>query len=114
MEFLDRVVKGSKTKLYEFRLSDKAKRNLSKANVPDISGAFESLRVANMIKNGVLQDSEMISRMIAYGENREKEQKALEFLESVEDDSSWEDDCSYEQIFEEFPVDIIAEIEKEL
>lgn len=73
MEFLDRVVKGSKTKLCEFRLSDKAKRNLSKANVPDISGAFESLRVANMIKNGVLQDSEMISRMIAYGENREKE-----------------------------------------
>ena len=44
----------------------------------------------------------------------EKERKALEFLESVEDDSSWEDDCSYEQIFEEFPDNIIAEIEKEL
>ena len=44
----------------------------------------------------------------------EKERKALEFLKSVEDDSLWEDDCSYEQIFEEFPVDIIAEIEKEL
>ena len=43
-----------------------------------------------------------------------KEQKALEFLESIEDDSSWDDDCSYEQIFEEFPVDVIAEIEKEL
>ena len=41
--------------------------------MPDISGTFESLRVANMIKNGVLQDSEMISRMIVYGENREKE-----------------------------------------
>lgn len=44
----------------------------------------------------------------------EKERKALEFLKSVEDDSSWEDDYSYEQIFEEFPVNIIAEIEKEL
>ena len=43
-----------------------------------------------------------------------KERKALDFLESVEDDSSWENDCNYEQIFEEFPVDIIAEIEKEL
>lgn len=43
-----------------------------------------------------------------------KEQKALEFLNSVEDDSSWEDDCTYGQIFEEFPVEIIAEIEKEL
>lgn len=47
-------------------------------------------------------------------ERKYKEQKASEFLESVEDDSSWEDDCSYEQIFEEFSVDIIAEIEKEL
>lgn len=43
---------------------------------------------------------------------KEKEQKALEFLNTVEDDSSWEDDCTYEQIFEEFPVEIIAEIEK--
>ncbi|MCI6676071.1 MAG: hypothetical protein MSG78_04065 [Clostridiales bacterium] len=46
--------------------------------------------------------------------SEEKERKALDFLESVEDDSSWENDCNYEQIFEEFPVDIIAEIEKEL
>lgn len=44
----------------------------------------------------------------------EKERKALDFLESVEDDSSWENNCNYEQIFEEFPVGIIAEIEKEL
>ena len=44
----------------------------------------------------------------------EKKRKALEFLNSVEDDSSWEEDCTYEQIFEEFPVEIIAEIEKEL
>lgn len=43
-----------------------------------------------------------------------KERKVLEFLDSVEDDSSWENDCTYEQIFEEFPVEIIAEIEKEL
>ena len=47
-------------------------------------------------------------------DTEEKEQKVLDFLESVEDDSSWEDDCSYEQIFEEFPVEIIAKIEKEL
>lgn len=45
-----------------------------------------------------------------------KKRNALEFLESVEDDSSWEDDCTYEQIFEEFSddIEIIAEIEKEL
>ena len=53
---------------------------------------------------------------ITNDEPEEKKRKALEFLESVEDDSSWEDDCSYEQIFEEFPddIEIIAEIEKEL
>lgn len=51
---------------------------------------------------------------IMYDDPEEQERKALEFLNSVEDDSSWEDDCSYEQIFEEFPVEIIAEIEKEL
>lgn len=43
-----------------------------------------------------------------------QKRKALEFLELAEDDSSWEDDCTYEQIFEKFPVEIIAEIEKEL
>lgn len=42
------------------------------------------------------------------------ERKVLDFLKDIEDDSSWEDDCTYYQIFEEFPVDIIAEIEKEL
>ena len=47
-------------------------------------------------------------------EDEEQRANATEFLESIEDDSSWEDDCSYEQIFEEFPVDVIAEIEKEL
>lgn len=51
---------------------------------------------------------------IMYDDPEEQERKALEFLNSIEDDSSWEDDCSYEQIFEEFPVEIIAEIEKEL
>lgn len=44
----------------------------------------------------------------------EQKQKALDFLDSVEDNSSWEDDCDYEQIFEEFPIKIVAEIEKEL
>lgn len=45
-----------------------------------------------------------------------QKEKALDFLETVEDDSSWEDDCSYDQIFEEFPddIEIIAEIKKEL
>lgn len=43
-----------------------------------------------------------------------EEHKVKVFLESVEDDSSWENDCSYEQLFEAFPIEIIAEIEKEL
>ena len=47
-------------------------------------------------------------------DSEEKERKALDFLDSVEDDSSWENDCNYEQIFEEFHVDIIEENEKEL
>lgn len=44
-----------------------------------------------------------------YAENEE----AIAFLDSVEDDSGWEDDCEYEEIFTE-DVEIIAEIEKEL
>lgn len=53
---------------------------------------------------------------ISDDEPENKKRNALEFLESVEDDSSWEDDCTYEQIFEEFPddIEIIAEIKKEL
>lgn len=43
----------------------------------------------------------------------EQEEAARKFLEAVEDDSSWEDDCTYDQIFTD-GVDIIAEIEKEL
>lgn len=44
----------------------------------------------------------------------EKEKVAKEFLETmVEDDSSWKDDCTYDQIFTD-GVDIIAEIEKEI
>lgn len=41
---------------------------------------------------------------------------ALEFLKIVDDDSSWEDDCTYSQIFEEFSdtTEIIAELESEL
>lgn len=38
----------------------------------------------------------------------------MDFLENdVEDDSSWDDDCSYEQLFNESN-DIIAEIEKDI
>jgi len=42
-----------------------------------------------------------------------EEQKAVatEFLNAIEDDSSWEDDCSYEQILTN-DVEVIAEIEK--
>lgn len=46
--------------------------------------------------------------------NEEKMNEAEKFLKKVEDDSSWEDDCSYEQIFEEFPIEIIAKIEKDI
>lgn len=42
-----------------------------------------------------------------------KEQAARDFLESVEDDSSWEDDCAYDQIFTD-GVEVLAEIEKDL
>lgn len=40
----------------------------------------------------------------------------IRLLESVEDDSSWESDCTYEQIFDEFPDDfnVIAKISKDL
>lgn len=43
----------------------------------------------------------------------EKKQAAREFLEAVEDDSSWEEDCTHDQIFVD-GVDILVEIEKEL
>lgn len=43
----------------------------------------------------------------------EKENTARKFLEAVEDDSSWEDDCTYDQIFVD-GVEVLAEIEKEL
>ena len=43
----------------------------------------------------------------------QKRQKVTEFLEQIEDDSSWEDDCTYDQIFTD-GVEVIAEIEKEL
>ena len=50
---------------------------------------------------------------IADMDTEQKEQAAREFLESVEDDSSWEDDCTYSQIFAD-GVEVLAEIEKEL
>lgn len=42
-----------------------------------------------------------------------KKSTARKFLEAVEDDSSWEDDCTYDQIFVD-AVEVLAEIEKEL
>ena len=47
-------------------------------------------------------------------EDREKGNKVIDFLQSVEDDSSWEDDCSKEELLEDETTIIIAEIEKEL
>lgn len=48
------------------------------------------------------------------GEDPEvNKKKAMDFLASVEDDSSWEDDCSYDQIFVD-QINILAEISKEL
>ena len=46
-------------------------------------------------------------------DSEQKKQAATEFLECVEDDSSWEDDCTYDQIFVE-DVEVLAEIWKEL
>lgn len=43
----------------------------------------------------------------------EKKEKAEQFLQTIEDDSSWEDDCLYDEIFDEDVV-ILAEIQKEL
>ena len=43
----------------------------------------------------------------------QKKQVAKGFLETVEDDSGWEDDCTYSQIFAD-GVEVLAEIEKEL
>lgn len=43
----------------------------------------------------------------------QKEQTVRKFLESVEDDSSWENDCTYDQIFEGVET-VLVEIEKEL
>ena len=47
-------------------------------------------------------------------EDRENGNKVIDFLQSVEDDSSWEDDCSKEELLEDETTIIIAEIEKEL
>lgn len=43
----------------------------------------------------------------------QKRQEVTEFLEQIEDDSSWEDDCTYDQIFAD-GVEVLAEIEKEI
>lgn len=46
-------------------------------------------------------------------DEKEKKEKAIAFLKSIEDDSSWEEDCTYQQIFKESSIEIIAEIRKE-
>lgn len=50
---------------------------------------------------------------IADMDTEQKEQAARKFLEAVEDDSSWEDDCTYGQIFTD-GVEVLAETGKEL
>lgn len=55
---------------------------------------------------------------IEFGEDEENENKILNFLQTVEDDSSWSEDCSKEEIFESEGqpngLIVLAEIEKEL
>lgn len=46
-------------------------------------------------------------------EDEQQKQIAIDFLNTVEDDSSWEDDCTYDQIFSN-DIEIIAETEKYL
>lgn len=44
-------------------------------------------------------------------------EEAKEFLESIEDDNTWEDDCTYDEIFgdiDKFNEEILAEVEKKL
>ena len=50
---------------------------------------------------------------IAGMDTEQKEQAAREFLKAVEDDTSWQDDCTYGQIFTD-GVEVLAETEKEL
>lgn len=44
---------------------------------------------------------------------KEQKEKIKKFLESIEDDTSWETDCTYDQIFKT-DVDVLEETEKEL
>ena len=46
-------------------------------------------------------------------EPEEQKEKIEKFIETVEDDTSWESDCTYDQIFAD-SVDVMAETEKEL
>ena len=50
---------------------------------------------------------------IIYMDDAEREAAILKFLNTIEDDSAWEDDCEYNQIFVD-GVEIIAVIEKEI
>lgn len=44
-------------------------------------------------------------------DTEQKEQAIREFLEAIEDDSSWNDGCVYDQIFAD-GIEVLAEIEK--
>ena len=43
--------------------------------------------------------------------NLPDEEEAKDFLREIDSVYDWEDDLTYEQLFEEFPPEIIAEIE---
>ena len=46
-------------------------------------------------------------------DEKEKIKRINEFLAIVEDDTSWDSDCTYDQIFVD-DIDVLAETEKEL
>lgn len=46
-------------------------------------------------------------------DSEQKKHTAMEFLTDIMDDSSWDNDCEYEQIFTD-DVEILAEIRKEI
>lgn len=44
---------------------------------------------------------------------KNKEKTAIEFLNTVEDDSSWEDNCEFNQIFID-GIEVLSEIERDI
>ena len=65
-----------------------------------------------MIVSVIENDTRYLTETAEFPTNPTPEQ-ALNFLKSVEDDSSWESDCKPEQIFVD-GVDVIAEYESEI